>query len=154
MISINIIKISSHPEYKEQAAQWFSEKWSIPFQAYLESMQAAIDHRNGVPEWYVMIDKNQHIVAGAGIIENDFHERTDLTPNLCALFVEEKYRNQHLAKQLLNFAKADCAMKGFEKLYLITDMNDFYEKCGWDFLMMVKTDEGELMKMYELKVNV
>ncbi|WP_151795837.1 GNAT family N-acetyltransferase [Acinetobacter soli] len=148
------IKISTHPEFKEQAAKWFSKNWDIPYQAYLESMQVAIDHLNAVPEWYVMIDKNRNIVDGAGIIENDFHERTDLTPNLCALFVEEKYRNQHLAKQLLNFVKVDCATRGFEKLYLITDMTNFYEKCGWQFLIMVKTDEGELMKMYESEIYI
>ena len=29
-------------------------------------------------------------ISGAGVIENDFHDRKDLTPNLCALFVEER----------------------------------------------------------------
>ncbi|MCU4413644.1 GNAT family N-acetyltransferase [Acinetobacter sp. WU_MDCI_Axc73] len=151
---MKILKISAHPSYKEKAALWFSTKWGISCQAYSESMQAAIVDQSGVPEWYIMIDENQNIVAGAGIIENDFHERNDLTPNLCALFVEENYRKKNLAKQLLNFAKADCVEKGFKKLYLIKDMNDFYEKCGWHFLMMVKVDEGELIKMYETQTLV
>ena len=34
-----IIRISERPELKEQAAQWFHEKWQIPMEAYEESME-------------------------------------------------------------------------------------------------------------------
>ncbi|MBK0064962.1 MULTISPECIES: GNAT family N-acetyltransferase [unclassified Acinetobacter] len=146
---MKVIKISTHSDHKEKAALWFSQQWHIPYEAYLESMTGAIDQLNHVPEWYIAVDENQNIVAGAGVIDNDFHQRTDLTPNLCALFVEPQYRRQHLAKQLLDFARRDYANKGFKKLYLITDLNDFYEKCGWIFLTMVITNDGEPMKMYE-----
>ena len=37
---------------------------------------------------------------------------------------------------------------GFEKLYLITDHTQFYEKCGWDFMTMVNDDEGIPVRMY------
>ena len=36
----------------------------------------------------------------------------------------------------------------FKKLYLITDHMTFYEKCGWEFLTMVKDEDGELVRMY------
>ena len=39
--------------------------------------------------------------AGAGVISNDFHNRRDLAPNLCALFVEPAYRRQGIARRLL-----------------------------------------------------
>jgi len=64
------------------------------------------------------------------VIDNDFHERKDLSPNLCALFVDEAYRKQNIAKQLLDFAREEMKGLGFEKLYLVTDLDDFYEKCG------------------------
>lgn len=38
-MSYTIIKLSNEPERKEQAAQWFHEKWEIPIQAYLESIE-------------------------------------------------------------------------------------------------------------------
>ncbi len=37
---------------------------------------------------------------------------------------------------------------GFETLYLVTDLDDFYEKCNWAFLTNVRDDEGALIKMY------
>ncbi len=94
-----------------------------------------------------MNDK-QEIIAGAGIIENDFHERKDLTPNLCALFVEEKYRKQRIAKYILDFARKDLGSMGFEKIYLITDHTGFYEKYNWDFLTIVNDDDGNTTRMY------
>lgn len=47
-----------------------------------------------VPQWYVTLGGQGEILAGAGVIENDFHNRKDLSPNLCALFVEAPYRCQ------------------------------------------------------------
>ena len=42
---MNIYKIATiqeHPELKNRAANWFHEKWNIPLEAYLESMEACI----------------------------------------------------------------------------------------------------------------
>ncbi|WP_336041431.1 GNAT family N-acetyltransferase [Acinetobacter dispersus] len=145
---MKIIKLANHPELREQAAMWFSDKWGIPVEAYRDSIQTAIEQPDGIPQWYVILNEHQQILAGTGVIDNDFHERKDLSPNLCALFVEETYRKQNIAKQLLDFARVEMRSLGFEKLYLVTDLDDFYEKCGWTFLTTVTEDEGGLIKMY------
>jgi N-acetylglutamate synthase-like GNAT family acetyltransferase len=145
------MKLADRPELLNQAAAWFSDKWQISAAAYRESMQTSIQQQKGVPQWYVILDDQQQIIAGAGIIENDFHNREDLAPNLCALFVEETYRKQNIAKQLLDFARADMGRAGVEQLYLVTDLECFYEKCGWTFLTAVQDDDGEPMNMYVAK---
>mgnify|MGYP000140478189 CR=1 FL=1 len=76
------------------------------------------------------------IIAGAGVVDNDFHDRVDLTPNVCALFVEKDYRNQRIAKMILETIKQDFAEMGVKVLYLVTDHTDFYENTigslsGW-----------------------
>ena len=48
-MSYTIIKLSNEPERKEQAAQWFHEKWEIPIQAYLESIEDSFTQKNSVP---------------------------------------------------------------------------------------------------------
>ena len=145
---MQILRLSDYPQYKEMAAQWFSEKWQIPVEAYLESIQISIDQKHAIPRWYIVLNENKHLVAGAGVIDNDFHERKDLTPNLCALFVEENYRNQNIAKHILDFVREDLSNQGIQTLYLITDHTEFYEKCGWRFLTLVKDEEGEMVRMY------
>ena len=37
-----IIRLIDQPEMKEQMAQWFHEKWAIPLDTYLESMNVAL----------------------------------------------------------------------------------------------------------------
>ena len=91
----------------------------------------------------------ERIVGGLGVIENDFHDRRDLTPNICAVYTEEDHRGRGIAGRLLNMAVEDLRAKGVSPVYLLTDHTGFYERCGWEFLCMVQGDgEPELSRMY------
>lgn len=48
---MQILRLSDYPQYKEMAAQWFSEKWQIPVEAYLESIQISIDGTVANSRW-------------------------------------------------------------------------------------------------------
>ena len=144
----NIIKLRENPEKKEEIARWFHEKWGIPLEAYLESMDECLAKKTGVPQWYVAT-RNGKIVGGLGVIENDFHDRKDLAPNVCAVYVEEEHRCKGIAGQLLNFVCEDMRDFGIEPLYLVTDHTGFYERYGWEFLCMVQGDgEPDMTRMY------
>ena len=82
------------------------------------------------------------------MIENDFHTRKDLCPNVCAVFVEEAVRRQGIARMLLNEIRRDMAAMGVLRLYLLTDHDAFYEKCGLRSLEMVRDDTVHLGRMY------
>ena len=143
-----IVKIQEQPELKNRAANWFHEKWNIPYQAYLGSIDECIKDKKTVPQWYVVISEDK-IIGGLGIIENDFHHRKDLTPNICALYVEQNYRCQGIAGKLLDYACEDMKKKGIGTLYLITNHTTFYERYGWKFLCMVQGEsETDLTRMY------
>lgn len=148
MDKYTILKISEHPELKDNAAEWFHQKWGIPKEAYLESMEQCVNNPYAVPQWYVILD-GEKIIAGLGVIENDFHNRKDLTPNVCAVYVEEEYRCQGIAGKMLNFVCEDFNLKGIDTLYLVTDHTSFYERYGWEFLCMVQGNgEPEMTRMY------
>lgn len=148
MQSLYIKRIWENPDLLERAALWFGDKWDIPVEAYRESMQSGIDRPDGIPQWYLIMNDKQEIVAGAGIIDNDFHDRPDLRPNVCALFVEEPFRGQGIARFLLDFVRQDMARMGVERLYLVTDHTGFYEKCGWTFWGIVIGEDGLPERMY------
>lgn len=137
-----IIKISDHPEMKAPAAVWFHEKWGIPSSVYLESMANSAKDI-AVPQWYIMM-ADDDIICGMGIIENDFHPRVDLSPNVCAVYTKESFRNQGLAGALLDFVCKDMRSYGIDTLYLVTDHTGFYEKYGWEFLCYVKCNGQSL----------
>lgn len=148
MKDYRIIKIKEKPEWKEEAANWFYEKWGVPLEAYRESMEECIGRENPVPQWYIVLD-NERIIGGLGVIENDFHDRKDLTPNICAVYVEEACRCQGIAGEMLEFVCRDMKEQGIDTLYLLTDHDSFYEQYGWNFLCMVQGDgEEEMSRMY------
>ena len=140
------VTLKEMPSIKNAASKWFSSKWNIPKQAYLECMEAYLSGKTDYG-WYLCLDDNK-IVAGLGVIENDFHNRKDLTPNVCAVYTEKEYRNQGIAGKLLNMAVEDCRQKGISPIYLVTDHTSFYERYGWEFLCMVQCDNDNISRMY------
>ena len=141
------ITLRQRPELKDTAANWFHEKWGVPTEAYLECINDYLDNTTEYG-WYLALDGNK-IIGGLGVIENDFHDRPDLAPNVCAVYTEEEYRKQGIAGNLLNFVVDDLRAKNITPLYLVTDHTGFYERYGWEFLCMVQGDgEPEPTRMY------
>lgn len=141
------ITLRERPQLKNYASEWFHSKWYVPKQAYLERMEAYINSETEYG-WYLCMD-GEKIVGGLGVIENDFHDRKDLTPNICAVYTEEEYRCNGIAGHLLDMAVEDLRAKGISPVYLITDHTSFYERYGWEFLCMVQGDgEPHMTRMY------
>lgn len=147
-MNYKLTSLSQKPELLTAAAHWFHEKWGIPLEEYQKSMEECLQANSPVPQWYLAL-KGTEILGGMGVIENDFHNRKDLAPNVCAVYTEEAYRNQGIAKALLHYLCQDMAQKGIHTLYLLTDHTAFYERCGWKFLCMVQGDgDSQLSRMY------
>ena len=147
MSDFNYVTLRQRPEFLDAAASWFHAKWGVPKEAYLACMTAYLKNEteNG---WYLCLNGRQ-IIGGLGVIENDFHNRKDLSPNVCAVYTEEAFRGQGIAGRLLAMAVDDMASKGMATLYLVTDHIGFYERYGWQFLCMVQSDgEPNLSRMY------
>lgn len=127
MLDYKVLALRDIPDHMDACAAWFHGKWRIPLEAYRQSMEACIRGEAPVPQWYVAMSGGV-IIAGLGVIHNDFHNRKDLTPNLCALYVEEAYRGRGIAGCMLRFACGDMATQGIDRLYLLTDHRAFYER--------------------------
>ena len=141
------ITLRERPDLKDEAAEWFHGNWGVPKEAYLECMN---DYLNKATEygWYLCLD-GEKIVGGLGVIENDFHDRKDLKPNVCAVWTSEEYRNQGIAGKLLDLVVEDMKAKGISPLYLVSDHIGFYERYGWEFLCMAQgDDEPEMTRVY------
>ena len=147
MSQYQYVTLREKKELKMLAAEWFHSKWGVPTQAYLECMDAYLQGQTEYG-WYLCLDGDK-IIGGMGVIENDFHDRKDLTPNVCAVFTEESYRKQGIAGNLLNMVVRDMKSKGISPIYLVTDHVGFYERYGWEFLCMVQGDgEPDMTRMY------
>ncbi len=141
------ISLRESPELSYAAAEWFHSKWGIPTEAYLSCMRSYLNEETKYG-WYLCLHGDL-IIGGLGVIENDFHDRKDLSPNICAVYTEESHRGQGIAGKLLDMAVRDLRSNGISPVYLLTDHTGFYERYGWEFLCMVQGDgESEMSRMY------
>ena len=135
------------PALRDRAAAWFHEKWGVPTEAYLDCMNAYLN-RETEYGWYLCLC-GERIVGGLGVIENDFHDRKDLTPNVCAVYTEADCRCRGIAGRLLHMAVEDLRANGVSPVYLLTDHTGFYERYGGEFLCMVQGEgDPEPSRMY------
>ena len=147
MAEFRYITLREKPELMDVAANWFHSKWGVPKEAYVECMEAYLGNQTELG-WFLCLDGGG-IVGGLGVIENDFHDRPDLTPNVCAVYTEESHRCRGIAGNLLNMAVEDLRAKGISPAYLVTDHTGFYERYGWEFLCLVQGDgEPDMTRMY------
>ena len=147
MSEYRFISLRQRPELKAKAAEWFSGKWGVPEEAYLECIGNYLDRKTEYG-WYLCLT-GETIAGGLGVIENDFHDRGDLAPNVCAVYTEENFRGNGIAGRLLDMAVEDMRGRGITPLYLVTDLTGFYERYGWEFLCMVQGNgDPGMSRMY------
>ena len=147
MTGYSFITLREKPERMRDAAEWFHSKWGVPTEAYLGCMEAYLERETELG-WFLCLDGGE-IVGGLGVIGNDFHDRPDLTPNVCAVYTEEPHRCRGIAGKLLDMAVEDLRAKGISPVYLVTDHTGFYERYGWRYLCMVQGDgEPDMTRMY------
>ncbi len=143
----SFFSLREKPELKEAAAEWFHQKWGVEKEAYLECMDTYLDQETEYG-WYLCTEGDR-IISGLGVIDNDFHDRKDLSPNICAVYTEKEYRGMGIAGRLLNLAVEDLRAKGITPVYLVTDHKGFYERYGWEFFCMVQGDgEPDQSRLY------
>ena len=147
ILDYELIDLMERPELEKEAAAWFHSKWGVPEGAYLECMD---DYLSGMSPlgWFLALYDGK-IVAGLGVIENDFHDRKDLTPNICAVYTDEEHRGKGICGRLLDMAVESLRFRNISPVYLLTDHTGFYERYGWIFYCMVQgNDEDHLSRMY------
>ena len=143
-----IINIREFPKWRDKAAEYFSTRWGIDKSIYTYSINASITTKYPVPRWFIML-KDDEIIGGYGLIDNDFMVNTKFCPWLCALYVEPSMRGQDLGAQLLKHCRAEIAKLGYEKVYLNTDHVGYYEKYNWRYLGDFAHLSGDDTRVYE-----
>lgn len=149
MEDIKIISVREYPDYYNKAVDYFSSKWGINRKIYEDSISDSLTTENPTPRWYLLL-KDGEIIGSFGLIKNDFIVRKDLTPWLCALYIEEFERGKAAGSKLLARGRQEAEKLGFSKIYLCTDHVGYYEKCGWSFFGLEESEWGGKTRVYEI----
>lgn len=96
----------------------------------------------------ILLD-NDILVGFISIFPTDGDERTDLSPWYATMYVKEKYRGKGYSKILNNAILAEARKRNISRLYLKTDLKNYYEKFGAKFLEVLST--GEKLYYFDIK---
>jgi len=147
---MNIIEVSQQPDLIDTAVQYFWKCWgsSSNFKFYEDCILNSINPDNKLPKFFVGLEDDK-IICSYALLVNDIISRQDLMPWFACLHVEEAYRNQGIAAQLLDHGFAQALDKGYQELYLSTDLVNFYERKGWTHHSEGYGVSGGQIKIYQ-----
>ena len=75
------------------------------------------------------------------------------TPYIGYLFVDEKWRGNRLSQRLIIYSMSYLKSVGFDKVYLVSDHENLYEKYGFDIIDRKMSPWGSEEKIYYQKIQ-
>ncbi|HDR4424286.1 MULTISPECIES: GNAT family N-acetyltransferase [Bacillus] len=115
---------------------------------YEDCMTNALTDPNDIPSFYIA-KVNDKIIGTYALIRNDLNSRQDLSPWLACLFVDEKFRGNSIGAKLLNHGLLEAAKRGYQFLYLTSDLKDYYEKYGWEKIGVAYGPSGGYIPLFK-----
>ena len=145
---MEIIELKNKDELFEKAIKVFWEEWGSEdnFSFYEDCMIHSTS--SDLPSFYVGLEDGK-IIGTYALLRNDINSRQDLCPWLACLFVEEEYRGKEIGSKLLQHGLEEAAKKGYKTLYLLSDLEGYYEKYGWRNNGVAYGVGGGAIKIYE-----
>ena len=141
MYSMKIVKIKDDgPLFKEIVDiyyEWWGHKY-YNLEDFYDFYKNVLENKE-LPRLYALLDDEL-----IGMYELNDHDRIDVEecPFLSNVFVKEEYRGNGYSKLLINDAIKEAKELGFNKLYLRSHHENYYEKFGFKLIKEVETSIG------------
>lgn len=95
----------------------------------------------------ILVD-NGILIGFISIFPTDGDERQDLTPWYATMYVKKEYRGKGYSKILNDAILKEAHNRGFKKLYLKSNLENYYEKFGAKYMETLNNGE----KLYYIGV--
>lgn len=138
---LKIYNIFDKPEYIYEIAVLTQNEWGQKdlskedFDLKVEQKAYKIKSNFGNPNYCKLILLDDSTLVGfVSIFEHDSDERLDLSPWYATMFVKKEYRGNGFSKLLNEAILKEAKSRGFKRIYLKTNLVNYYEKFGAKFL--------------------
>lgn len=147
---MQIIELRDKGQLLDKAIQVFWKQWGSEsnFKFYEDAIRHSATTSSDIPRFYVAVEDGE-IIGTYAILRNDINSRQDLCPWLACLYVAEEHRGKGIGARLLEHGLSVAAEKGYENLYLTTDLENYYERYGWKNSGIAYGPDGGSIKLYE-----
>ena len=145
---LEIYNIKDKQEYLKEIAELTQKEWGSGTNS-IEEFNAKIDRKinkiisnlNNPNYCKLILLQDNTLVGFISIFPHDCDERPDLSPWYATMYVKEKFRGNGYSKLLNDAILKDAKSRGFTKIYLKTDLINYYEKFGANYIETLKSGE-------------
>ena len=95
-----------------------------------------------------LLTDGDELVSFCTLAERDEITAPELAPWIGFVYTFPQYRGKGCIRKLLDSAESVAAIAGKEFVYISTDHEGLYEKLGYEFIKVGKTDSGENSRIY------
>lgn len=145
---MEIYDIKEKQEYIREVAELTQNEWGSKVNS-LEEFEEKVKHK--IEKILSKLDDKSYckliliesgiLIGFISIFPSDGDERRELSPWYATMFVKEEYRGNGYSKILNDAILEEARKRGFEKLYLKTRLENYYEKFGARYLETLKSGE-------------
>jgi len=137
---MKIYNIKEKQEYIEEIATLSKLEWAEynteeelnnKIQQTIKKIKNNLDNPNYCK--LILLDEDK-LVGFISIFETDGDEYQDLTPWYATMYVKKEYRGLGYSKILNDAILKEAKRRGFKKIYLKSELKNYYEKFGAKYM--------------------
>ena len=134
---MQLINLKENEKYLKEyielcSKEWRTTKTKAQMEQYINKKRKDILTNDKVISVIGLVDNK--LIGFISLFKTDGDERTDLTPWYATMYVKKEYRNKGYSKILNNAIIEEAKRLGYKKIYLKTNLTNYYEKFGAKFI--------------------
>ena len=152
---LKVYNIIERQEYLEEVAILTHNEWgkkNLTEEEYQkkikDKIKKIISAFNNLSYCKLILLDDDNLVGFISIFPTDGEERQDLTPWYATMYVKKEYRGLGYSKILNNAILNEARSRGIQRIYLKTDLENYYEKFGARYIE--KLSNGEKLYCIDL----
>lgn len=145
---LEIYNINDKKEYLKEVAELTQKEWGSRTNS-IEEFNKKIDKKinkiianlNNPNYCKLILLQDNTLIGFISIFPHDCDERPDLSPWYATMYVKKEFRGNGYSKLLNEAILKEAKYRGFAKIYLKTDLINYYEKFSANYIETLKSGE-------------
>lgn len=145
---LQIYNIKDRPEFIEEVATLTQKEWGqagLTKEQFNNKVIKKIEKiKNSFENKFyckLILIENNTLIGFISIFPTDGEERKDLSPWYATMYVKEEYRGKGYSKMLNKAILNEAKRRGIQRIYLKTDLANYYEKFGAKYIENLSNGE-------------
>lgn len=152
---MKIYNIKDKQEFIKEVAELTQKEWGSKVNSNEEfeekvkrKIEKILSMLNDKSYCKLILVDDDILIGFISIFPHDGDEKKELSPWYATMFVKSEYRGKGYSKLLNDAILDEARRRGFQKLYLKTELENYYEKFGARY--MEDLENGEKLYCIEL----